>query len=546
MLARCSALALVLLTATAAGEPAASEVPGTGGDPILALGVMPDIVDAPLVPKLVRRGVDDTLFLFDGFELPHMFHDGTRSIIAGGSLSELHATEDVGFGRGATLVEMTPVTHVSTSATATLRDLEATTMASRQLGVFLRVAPFDTSYATSYEDVMFVLQRRVGEWKYRLAGIAAQNTLSFSPPATVVRDVLTLEHLHGHWRTRVALALLDDQVESVHHESYDGRISTEYVGQAAGLRRIAWQAGFESLNGRHSVDDMHVIWTPDEAVWSRVTAELSPRILATAGIRIDAFTRSGDIATQPRASIQANVGTDSRVTLRAGAYRRPPEREEELRASYLHPERTTAIEAQYETNIRPHLGLAITGYYTDRIRLIVRDPYGALANTGFETAQGVEVVAIGARGPWTGYLSGSWSSARHHDFFRAADQPAQFDQPIRVDALVRYRANRWRISGRFELSSGLPYTPVVESSYDADADRYTPVYGLPYTARMPLHHELSIRADVRFDRHWSAFLDLHNAYAAQTAVRYDYSYDYKQRLAVTLPILPFVGIRGQL
>jgi hypothetical protein len=318
------------------------------------------------------------------------------------------------------------------------------------------------------------------------------------------------------------------------------------VSSPAGLRRLVWQLGIDSLNGHHTADDDHIIWTPDEALWSRVIAHMSPGIIATAGVRIDAFLRGGDIATQPRASIQAAVTKRSHITLRAGAYRRPPERDDELAASYLHPERTTALEAQLDHGISAHESMSLTGYYTDRTHLIVRDPYGALANTAFETAQGIELVAVSVRGPWNAFLGASWSSARHHDFFRAADRPSDFDQPLRVNALLRYRARRWRVTGRFELSSGLPYTPVVESTYDADADRYEPVYGLPYTARLPLHHELSIRADVRVDRHFSAFLDLHNAYAAQTAVGYEYSYDYKRRLDVTLPILPFVGLRGQL
>lgn len=544
MLARCSATALLLLTASAAAEPAASDVPGTGGDPILALGVLPDIVDAPLVPKLVRRGVDDTLFLFDGFELPHMFHDRTRSIIAGGSLADLHADEDVAYGRGVTLIELSPKNAAPRAATVTLRDLEviAGTPAS---GVSGRISPFDTSYTNPYSDLAGAIQFWSGHRKYRFAAILAQESQPSSKPL-VVRDVFTVEDVHGRWHTRVAASALLDWEDPTNRSSYDARASTEYVSSPAGLTRLAWQIGIDSQNGRHSVEGKHIVWTPDEALWSHVIAHMSPGIVATAGVRVDAFLHGGDIATQPRASIQAAVTKRSHVTLRAGAYRRPPERADELAASYLHPERTTALEAQFDQKLGEREAIAVTGYYIDRTHLIVRDPYGALTNTAFETAQGVEVVAVSVRGPWNAFLGASWSSARHHDFFRAADRPSDFDQPIRVDALLRYRARSWRVAARFELSSGLPYTPVVESTYDADADRYEPVYGLSNTARMPLHHELSIRADVRLNRHFSAFLDLHNAYAADTAVGYDYSYDYKQRLDVTLPILPFVGLRGQL
>src|SRR6476620_11362200 len=87
---RCSLL-LALLASPAAAAPA-DDVPGTGGDPIVALTQLPEFVDAPLFPGLSVRGDDpaNTQVLIDGFEVPVLFHDdrALRSAIIANGFSD--------------------------------------------------------------------------------------------------------------------------------------------------------------------------------------------------------------------------------------------------------------------------------------------------------------------------------------------------------------------------------------------------------------------------------------------------------------------------
>ncbi|HUS28906.1 MAG TPA: hypothetical protein VMZ53_10355, partial [Kofleriaceae bacterium] len=181
-----------------------------------------------------------------------------------------------------------------------------------------------------------------------------------------------------------------------------------------------------------------------------------------------------------------------------------------------------------------------------RTRLVARDAFGNFGNSGTGTSQGVELGSFFLRERWAAYVGASTSSSVRRDYPRGREHAADFDQPVRIDSIITYGKKRWRIAARFSLSSGLPYTPVIETTYDADADSYVPSYGFPNSERLPWMHSLDIRADMRLGRSWSAFAELRNAYAASTALGYEYSFDYKQRLDVTLPILPFVGLRADI
>jgi hypothetical protein len=140
-----------------------------------------------------------------------------------------------------------------------------------------------------------------------------------------------------------------------------------------------------------------------------------------------------------------------------------------------------------------------------------------------------------------GYVAASVSTSTRRDYPRGRVRSADFDQPVRLDSMIGYQTRRWRLTARFSLSSGLPYTPIVESTYDSDGDSYSPVLAFTNTARLPWMHSLDIRADIALGRGVRAFAELRNAYAASTALGYEYSYDYKKRLDITLPILPFFG-----
>jgi len=124
----------------------------------------------------------------------------------------------------------------------------------------------------------------------------------------------------------------------------------------------------------------------------------------------------------------------------------------------------------------------------------------------------------------------------------------QLDQThiLNLAATVRLPME-WSIGARFQLSTGNPYYPVVGSTYNADSDRYEPIYS-DRVDRMNIYHRLDLRVDkrFRFDT-WmlDVFLDIQNVYNASNPENIRYSYDFGQSAdGVSIPILPTLGVRA--
>jgi len=103
------------------------------------------------------------------------------------------------------------------------------------------------------------------------------------------------------------------------------------------------------------------------------------------------------------------------------------------------------------------------------------------------------------------------------------------------------------LGARFTLSTGIPYYPIIGSRYDADSDRYVPIYAETESS-LPVFHRLDIRLDKRwrFDT-WmlEGFLDIQNVYNATNPESISYSYDYSQQgPGASFPFLPTLGFRA--
>lgn len=136
---------------------------------------------------------------------------------------------------------------------------------------------------------------------------------------------------------------------------------------------------------------------------------------------------------------------------------------------------------------------------------------------------------------------------------RSADGaiPGDFDQPHNLVALLSYRLPRgWRIGGRFRVTSGNPYRPVVgvaELDEQGSANRSTPIFGPINSERFPVFHQL----DVRVDKRWvlsrasiTGYLDVQNVYNRQNVEAWIYQHDFRGRIgALGLPIFPSLGMR---
>lgn len=126
-----------------------------------------------------------------------------------------------------------------------------------------------------------------------------------------------------------------------------------------------------------------------------------------------------------------------------------------------------------------------------------------------------------------------------------------FDQPHNLVAVASYRLPRgFRLGGRFRVTSGNPYRPVVGVAELDELGRgttSTPIFGPDNSARFPTFHQL----DIRIDKQWiaphatiTAYLDVQNVYNRQNVEAWIHQPDYRGLIgAFGLPILPILGMR---
>ncbi|HEX3763202.1 MAG TPA: TonB-dependent receptor [Kofleriaceae bacterium] len=344
--------------------------------------------------------------------------------------------------------------------------------------------------------------------------------------------------------------------------------------RAAGMTDVVWQAGGEVQVQRVDLDlavpleqregepnppmdpkDTSTrfdgrFWVPDGAMWTSLAANVLPRLRATAGVRGDVYGRSGEVVVQPRGELQLKLADPLTARLSAGMYSRPPEYQSELLTPGLRSERSTQTIAGLAYEPRAGVRIQTSGYYTARSHLITRNADGTLGNAGAGTTTGAELLASYRDGSWFGWLSYSYSHSTRIDQPGMASRLFDFDQPHSLNAAASWRRGRWQLGGRFQLYSGLPFTPVTGTVFESDRNLYVPMYGAVNSERAPIHHQLDLRVD--YSWRWgaaamTAFLDVQNVYMNESTVTYFYSYDYSQRAAFkSLPLLPSLGLRGVL
>ncbi|HET9623067.1 MAG TPA: TonB-dependent receptor [Kofleriaceae bacterium] len=351
---------------------------------------------------------------------------------------------------------------------------------------------------------------------------------------------------------------------------------TRTFDDLGGLGKVVWRLGGEAQVGRADInlalpteqregepprsydpkditEQFHgAFWVPDFAAWTSLAADLDPRIRATLGLRSDVFTRINEAALEPRGEVAIKLPAALTARFSVGAYRRPPEFQSELLHTDLMAEHSTQAIAGLQWDPREGLRIQPSVYYYDRSHLITTNPDGTLGNNGHGKTVGAELLATYRTGPWFGWLSYSYSHSTRVDQPGAEERLFDFDQPHSLNAAVSWRSpsGRWQLGGRFELYSGLPYTPPTGSIYDSDRNIYNPVYGTVNSARAALHHQLDLRVDYIWHSgplEMMVFADIQNVYMNESVAGYFYSYDYTQTAEFkSIPIIPSFGIRGTL
>ena len=215
-----------------------------------------------------------------------------------------------------------------------------------------------------------------------------------------------------------------------------------------------------------------------------------------------------------------------------------------------------------EQKIAKGITLTATAYNNYRSDLLVAaaarnqtmntDGTGTYVNAGTGHSYGTELL-LQARGEkFFGWAAYTYARSNRKD--SPMDETRLFDTDqthnlIVLGSMKFGRNDRWQLGGRFQLTSGSPYTPVTGAIFESDLNSYTPQYATVNSQRNPAQHQLDVRVDRAFAfKNWklSAYLDVANVYMNAPVVGYDYNTNYTKRTETTgIPILPSIGVRGE-
>lgn len=601
-------------------------VPGTGGDVVRTLTVMPGVVNVQLpigYSGVVIRGSSpqDSRVFVDDFDVPVLFHTiGFRAIVPAETIESLDFVPggyDVSYGGASSGIVLlkTRAGSETRSAQAELSVIDGGLIAQGGFGkrsrymfalrrstidvVLPSLIPDDANLTLTtlprYWDGQLRLDHELGEKvRLTLSAVGTDDVVEllgssqedadakrFYMSTRFLRTTGTVRFKDGPWSGYIALSALLPQTKfdfGLHQRirSWFPTVTPRFEvvrteAKALGLSNVEWRTGAEALVSHVDVDlaigrepregegmtaadpeasvrFKETLWNPTFAAWSAVAADLSARVRVNLGARAEAFARNEEVALSPRGEVQVKLAEAWKLRFSAGAFRRPPEYQSEFLSKTAKSERSKQLIAGVQWEPLQGARLQASAYYNDRSMLLRYGADGELENTGRGTTYGGELVGTYRVGPWFGWLSYSLSRSTRVDAPGAMERLFDYDQPHSLNAAVSWKSKRWTLGGRFQLYSGLPYTPVVGNVFDSDKNVYVPVNGEINSERAPIHHQLDLRVDYAWK--WgpvalSAFLDVQNVYMNESVVNYFYSFDYTERAPFkSIPIIPSLGLRG--
>jgi outer membrane receptor protein involved in Fe transport len=372
------------------------------------------------------------------------------------------------------------------------------------------------------------------------------------------------------------------------HEDVGGRHFYDYRPFTAAVRHdLRWRAGrwlILRLGGDAELDRGTVVvdmplpgsegnprrpnfaadphFTLDQAIedlrWSGYGAaeiQLGTALSLRAGARADHYGHIDEYTVSPRGSLAWVPADGWLARLSAGLYSRPPSLAEWI-PEHLEPERAVQYVASVQRRLGDGIQATASGFATSMRQLVVRDdarivdsPLDAYRNAGRGRSTGLELLLRARLPRGFAWLAYTLSRATRVDAPGMPERLFDHDQTHNLIAALSWEVGAWRLGGKFQYTSGTPYTPVTGSVYQADMDLYEPTFAAINSERFAAAHRL----DLRVDRSWqwrhvrlSAYLDLSNVYGHARTVAYSYSFDYGQRKPVTdMPFLPALGLKGE-
>jgi TonB family protein len=342
---------------------------------------------------------------------------------------------------------------------------------------------------------------------------------------------------------------------------------TALANASGGPREGDPGAGFRG--SQDFVSDDFVVWQNRLAPFAALTATLAGgRLVVTPQLRLDVLDERASYASgapavaaqfaelEPRATVRYRLTPRLWLKGAAGLYHQAPQATDLSQTfgnPHLEPEEAEHYVAGVEIALPWALHLDTSLFWKQLDHLIVRgenpgDP--PLVNDGVGRVYGGELILrreLSRR--FFGWIAYTLSRSERRDHPDQSWRLFQYDQTHILTLVTSAKLSRgWQLGLRFRYVTGNPYTPVTGAYYDVTADRYRPLFGATYSARVPAFNALDLRVDKTWtwDRFRMAlYLDLQNVYNNRAAEGVTYNFDFRRSDTVNgLPFFPIAGVRG--
>lgn len=298
--------------------------------------------------------------------------------------------------------------------------------------------------------------------------------------------------------------------------------------------------------------------------------DVTDRWQFTPGVLLSYHEYSGNQFVEPKLDSRLTLNSALVWTAGYGQYHSLPGNPGEYTPEFGNPELNETRASHYVTGIeyliKDGLSLKSEVYYKDLNDIVVSrasqgndtsltsSEYNQLprySNDGSGQAYGVEtLINADYNERWYGWVSVALSRTERENEITSESFRYSYDKPLVINMVGNYRWNEhWQLGLKWRYESGQLVTPLegVEAD-DNVAGLYNPIYGDPFSERLPAYHRLDVRADRNFQfTSWNMdlYIEVINLYARENVTGYRYlNADYSEREAVKdLPPLASVGVR---
>lgn len=299
-------------------------------------------------------------------------------------------------------------------------------------------------------------------------------------------------------------------------------------------------------------------WTHAPAAYVEGAFLLGDRVTVMPSARVDYLDTNKSLTFDPRLAARARITDTTTLKGGVGRFTQHPQFYE-LLPDIGNPNLENGYAVHYSAGAEQLVGdsvkLGLEGFTKSLHHLLSYVPDGRapyIDNQGRGRVYGLEAEArVLPKGRVYGLVAYTLSRSlrgRSGEALRLFEN----DQTHVGSAAVVVRLGKgWEAAATFRLTSANPRTPVVGSVYDTRTDTYSARYGGLLSDRGPLYHRLDLHLEKKWTfTAWSltAYADVQNVYNAANREYVDYNYDFtKQAGAASFPpILPSLGVRGEL